>query len=283
MFLIKELNFTENSTELSTFTHRILSNNTANCYVNTERGISIYDENWNFIKRITLKNIYDQLIFGNMFIYEEFIYIANSIDVSKNEFSLLKLDFDLNIINYHYRRDVIEFLMAFDSCDKRIFLLWKLIEGHYQIDVYSWYLRKLYELNTTSIKSYGGVAVALGLFANQLYIGCRGYDFDDLSGYFFILLTDINGQFIKTFRLIQNSQLSYIMNSISFDRFGSILFTLADKLTCLFVISLNVTTCNSCNTCMEVENSFLFSAKVDQSGRLVTIDPSRQKIQIYGS
>ncbi len=76
MNLYNELDFTEpnRSYSFSTFTHRILPNNTINYYLNDDKGISIYDQDWNFIKRINLKSVYSYVsLRGNIFIYDEFI------------------------------------------------------------------------------------------------------------------------------------------------------------------------------------------------------------------
>jgi hypothetical protein len=46
--------------------------------MNDDRGISIYDNNWNFIRRINLKSLdQDMSLRGNIFIDDEFIYIGN--------------------------------------------------------------------------------------------------------------------------------------------------------------------------------------------------------------
>jgi hypothetical protein len=63
-----------------------------------------------------------------MFIHEELIYICNSFHYSvydfEKSFFFLKLDFDLQIINYHHFKKWHLISMSFDSCEKRIVLLW---------------------------------------------------------------------------------------------------------------------------------------------------------------
>jgi hypothetical protein len=286
MNLYNELDFTYSNTNysFSSFTHQILPNNTINYYMNDDRGISIYDQDWNFIKRINLKSL-DQKISlnGNIFIDDEFIYIGNVFFSNLNSL-FLKVDLDLHIINYvaHY---TLYISSTFDSCNKRIFLLWVGKDTKINIDVYNLSLRKISEINSTSINSaidiypeYWSVRTGLGLFNNQLYIFYK-----DVNSYQSILVTDINGQYITKHVLIE--YFSELINPITFDHFGNILFTMEGQL-CLFSIFLNMT-----RKCIEktINPLYYFStfnyplyAQMDLSGRLVVIDVNYRKMQFYG-
>jgi hypothetical protein len=303
MNLFEELDFTDTSTSytFSTFTHRILPNNTVNYYMNDDRGVSIYDQDWNFIQRVNLRSLNQDLILrGNMFIHDEFIYICNSFLYTdyqfENSYFFLKLDFDLKIVNYHHFMNWYFISMAFDSCEKRIFLLWTKYDFSHNtmesfnfkinIDVYSLYLKKTSEMNTTSINDNAidlfGLSLAIVYFDNQLYISYK-----NIFGYQYIMVTDIMGQYIKTFALIETS-FHFQMNSFTVDNFGNILFTSMGQL-CLFDTSLNITkSCidnlnfNEYNAIYSFYNDYPLYAQVDQSGRLVAIDSFKQKIQLYG-
>ena len=293
MNLVKKINFTESnrSYTFSSFTHRILPNNTINYYMNDDRGISIYDQDWNFIRRNDLHSVNPYITLnGNIFINDEFIYIGNvffSKLIDKRptisfDCFFLKVDFDLHIINYQHFTHLIS--STFDSCNKRIFLLWIGKYTKINIDVYNLSLRKISEINSTSINSaiyiygYGSVTAGLGLFNNQLYISYK-----DRNYYRSILVTDINGQYITKHVSIKTFASS--INSLIFDHYGNILFTLEGQLY-LFSTFLNMT-----RKCIEktIDPLYYFStfdyplyAQVDQSGSLVVIDSFEKKVQFYG-
>ena len=309
MNLFEELDFNDTSTNytFSTFTHRILPNNTVNYYMNDDRGISIYDQDWHFIRRVNLKSLNQEIsLYGNMFIHEEFIYICNSFLYTDNEieksFFFLKLDFDLQIINYHHFKKWHLISMSFDLCEKRIVLLRTKYEFKHDrmedfkfkinLDVYSLYLKKTSEMNTTSINDNAfdlyGLSLAIVYYDNQLFISYKNW----FSEYQYIMVTDINGQYIKTYTLIHRSLMEtffyFPMNSFTVDNFGNILFTSMGQL-CLFDSSLNITkSCidnlnyNEYNAIYSNMNDYPLYAQVDQSGRLVAIDSFKQKIQLYG-
>jgi hypothetical protein len=291
--LVKEFNFTDSDTNytFSTFTHRMLPNNTINYYMNDDGGISIFDQDWNFIQRINFNSLNQDIsLRGNMFIDDEYIYVGNVFigDTTASGFFsfFLKLDNNLNIINYQYFQTVQLISMAFDSCSQRIFVLWTnvyLNSSKINMDVYNLYLRKISETNTTSINSnlinFNRLSPALVYFDNQLYISYK-----DEAHYQYIMVTDINGQFIKTYSLIQTSIVAY-MYSFTFDHFGNILFTSMGQL-CIFETSLNRTiNCTEIFRFDEYSSQLTYDyplyAQVDQSGRLIVIDSFKQKIQIY--
>jgi hypothetical protein len=251
--------------------------------LNDDRGISIYDQDWNFIKRKILTGYFYKSLKGNIFIYGEFIYIGNIYYSNYYDCWLLKLDFDLHIISYQYFSQAIS--PTFDSCKKRILLL-RMMGGNSQIniDVYDVNLRKISEINCTSINSdidtygYWLTTASLGFFNNQLYIS-----YLDKNSTQIILVTDINGQYITKHVLIQTS-LYYWLNSFTFDHFRNILFTTGSQI-CLFSTILNNRKCID----ITINDSFYFSlfdyklyAKVDQSGRLVVIDSFEKKLKFYG-
>jgi hypothetical protein len=291
MNLVKELDFTYSNINysFSTFTHRILPNNTINYYMNDDRGISIYDQDWNFIRRNDLNSVNAKIsLRGDIFIDDKFIYIGNVYFydyfeyIKSKDFLFLKVDLDLNVINYQHFPQFIS--IAFDSCNKRIFLLWIIgfgLSAKINIDVYNLNIRKTSEINSTLINSaivlhdILWLSAGLGFFNNQLYIS-----FKDVNYYQSILVTDINGQYITKHVLIQTS-LIYLVNSFTFDHFGNILFTTGGQM-CLFSTYLNKT-----KKCTEITQERLSSnvyplyAQVDQSGRLVAIDSIKQKVQFY--
>jgi hypothetical protein len=298
MNLIAELKFPDSNTSytLATFTHRILPNNTVNYYINDDRGISIYDQDWNFIRRINAFNPRIPL-YGKMFINDEFIYIGNclpSINIEDRFF--LKLDFDLKIINHHYFPFSRNFFVAFDSCNKRFFLLWSnmIVESvKIHLDVYNMYLRKTSEINTTSINNINNHIYAdswfttgLGFFRNQLYISYKNFDLDQ-----YIMVTDINGRYITTYSLILTFVHNF-MNPFTFDNFGNILFTSMGQL-CLHDTFLNKTKKCIVNMdfwtyiienqidLLQIMNDYPLYAQVDQSGRLIAIDSFKKKIKLY--
>jgi len=303
MNLFEELDFNDTSTNytFSTFTHRILPNNTVNYYMNDDRGISIYDQDWHFIRRVNLKSLNQEIsLYGNMFIHDEFIYICNSYQNSDSQLKkfhfFLKLDFNLRIINFHHLMDGYLISMSFDSCEKRIFLLWTKNQLQYSrdgflrnkinIDVYSLYLRKISEMNTNSINdnaiTLSGRSPSIVYFNNKLYISYK----DDFK-FQYIMVTDIKGQYIKTYALMEIF-FYFQMNSFTVDNFGNILFTSMGQL-CLFDSSLNITkSCidnlnyNEYNAIFGFSNDYPLYAQVDQSGRLVAIDSFKQKIRLYG-
>jgi hypothetical protein len=287
MNLVHELNFTKSirSSTFSTFTHRILSNNTVNYYMNDDTGISIYDQDWNFIRRIDLHSVkLNASLRGNIFIHDQFIYIGNFyFDKNYHKNLFLKLDFDLNIINYKHFYNYIS--TVFDSCRKVFFLLWikevEYFKIEINIDVYNVYLRKISEINSTSINSafdryiFQPLSTVLGSFNNQLYISYK----DRNNFYESILVTDINGQYITTIALIGIISFQKI-NSFIFDHFGNILFTRSQ--ICLFSTFLKQIKCNEkTRGYLSFYNDPLF-AQMDQSGRLVVIDSMKQKVQFYG-
>jgi hypothetical protein len=296
MSLIAELNFTEAVTSYSypSFTHQILANNSINYYMNDDRGISIYDQDWNFIRRINLNSLnQDITLRGNMFIHEEFIYIANVVYYNYYDYSLfLKLDFDLNIINYKHFLSWQSISIAFDSCNTRIIFLWTIYNSDkIFIDIYDLNLRKVSEMDTTTINNkhnnMSQYSTAIVLFNNHLYISYKDQYF-----YQYIIVSDINGQYITTYSLIQTS-ISYFMNYFTLDYFGNILYTSMGKL-CLFETSLNKT--SNCienlgfneykkergiNSSYYDVNDYPLYAQLDQSGRLVAIDSFKKKIKLY--
>jgi hypothetical protein len=248
MNLVKELDFTYSNINysFSTFTHRILPNNTINYYMNDDRGISIYDQDWNFIRRNDLNSVNAKIsLRGDIFIDDKFIYIGNVYFydyfeyIKSKDFLFLKVDLDLNVINYQHFPQFIS--IAFDSCNKRIFLLWIIgfgLSAKINIDVYNLNIRKTSEINSTLINSaivlhdIWWLSAGLGFFNNQLYIS-----FKDVNYYQSILVTDINGRYITKHVLIQTS-LIYLVNSFTFDHFGNNLFTTGGQM-CLFSTYLN--------------------------------------------
>jgi hypothetical protein len=293
MNLYNELNFTYSDTinTFSSFTHRIFPNNTINYYMNDDRGISIYDQDWNFIRRIDLNSLNPDIsLRGNIFIYDEFIYIGNVYYLDYNGyFMFLKVDFNLHIINLvHLPRDIPS---IFDYCNKRILLLRMGGLPKINIDVYDLNLRKISEINCTSINSaydtngYGLSNACLGLFNNQLYISHNDENFTQI-----IFVTDLNGQYITKYVLIK-SRYYDLLNPLTFDHFGNILFTLEGQL-CLFSTVLNkIRKCiqifidhspswNSLS--YELPHEIPLYAQVDLSGRLVVIDSVNKKMQFYG-
>ncbi len=291
MNLVKELDFIYSNTNysFSTFTHRILPNNTINYYMNDDRGFTIYDHDWNFIRRIDLNSVNAYIsLRGDIFIDDEFIYIGNVYFydyfsfTKSNEFLFLKVDFDLRVINYQHFPQFIS--IAFDSCNKRIFLLWITgfgLSAKINIDVYNLNLRKTSEINSTSINSAivlhnsWWFSAGLGFCKNQLYLS-----FKDVNYYQSILVTDINGHYITKHVLIQTSFI-YLVNCFTFDHFGNILFTIGGQM-CLFSTFLNKTRkCTEISQDRLSSNGYPLYAKVDQSGRLVAIDSMKQKVQFY--
>jgi hypothetical protein len=148
-------------------------------------------------------------------------------------------------------------------------------------------------MNTTSINDNAidlfGLSLALVYYDNQLYISYKNW----FSGYQYIMVTDINGQYIKTYALMETFFLLFKlyffpMNSFTVDNFGNILFTSMGQL-CLFDSSLNITkSCidnlnyNEYNAIYGFSNDYPLHAEEDQSARLVAIDSFKQKIQLYG-
>ena len=141
--------------------------------MNDPVGISIYDHNWNFIQRINSSNP-NILLSGNMLIFDDFIYISNALASSHY---ILKLDLDLHLINY-LSVNVNFFSIAYDSCNNRLLGLWKSEDTNgipvIGINIYNLNLRKLSEMNTTTInnnvKNLIGSSLELFFFMNKLYI-----------------------------------------------------------------------------------------------------------------
>jgi hypothetical protein len=288
MNLYNELDLTYSNTNntFSSFTHRILPNNTINYYLNDDKGISIYDQDWNFIRRIDLHSLNPDIsLRGNIFIYDEFIYIGNVYDIG--HYMFLKVDFNLHIINLvHLPRSIPS---MFDYCNKRILLLRIGGLSKINIDVYDLNLRKLSEINCTSINSaydtngYWLTNAGLGLFNNQLYIS-----YNDENNILIIFVTDLNGQYITKHVLIK-SRYYDLLNPLTFDHFGNILFTIEGQL-CLFSTVLNkIRKC----ILIFIDHSPTWEyyrlpyeiplyAQVDLSGRLVVIDSINKKMQFYG-
>jgi hypothetical protein len=251
--------------------------------MNDDRGISIYDDNWNFIKRINLKSLdQDISLRGNIFIDDDFIYIGNVFALELGNF-FLKLDLNLHIINYQYFRPNTRSLIsiAVDLCNKRIFLLWTSGFSSIHIDVNNLYLRKTSEINTTSIINnafkFNSQSLAMVYFNSQLYIS-----YVDLDFYHYIMVTHINGEFITKYFLIKTpiiwTNYMIVRESFTVDYFGNILFTSMGKL-CLFEISLNET--RNCIENYESSYNYPLFAQVDQSGRLIAIDSLKKKIKLY--
>jgi hypothetical protein len=296
MNLVKEFNVSlfGNAYSFYSFAHRKLPNNTVNYYVNDDRALNVFDQDWNFLQRINFDNLNPYIsLKGSIFVDCEFIYIGNPFIFlfgSLETMYVLKLDFDLNIINYHQLKPDQSNSIAFDWCNKRIFLLWTILydESKIFIDVYNLYLRKISEINTTSIinnainknQRLPGIV----FFNNKLYITYTG-----TNNYQYIMVTDINGQYITTHNLIQTSVASY-MGSFTLDNFGNILYTSMGKL-CLFDTVLNKTiNCTQNEYLNEYkstpdyflwDNDYPLYSKLDQSGRLVTIDSFKHTIQLY--
>jgi hypothetical protein len=295
MKLVKELDFTYSNTHytFSTFTHRILPNKTVHYYMNDDRGISIYDDDWNFIRRIDLHSVNPYIsLRGNIYIYDEFIYIGNVYySMIYNEFMFLKVDFNLHIFNYiHLLQDIPS---TFDYCNKKIFLIRKGGLSKINIDVYDLNLRKISEINAIDLDTTMFISGGLGLFNNQLYIY-----YEDMNLTQIILVTDLNGQYITKYVLIQTPFYFYL-NPFTFDYFGNILFTTGGKL-CLINTFLNKM--RKCTQVIIDDSPYLamsyydysssldywstvnypLYAQVDQSGRLVVIDSFEKKVKFYG-
>jgi hypothetical protein len=295
MNLVKEFNFTlfDNVYSFYSFTHRKLPDNTVNYYVNADRALAIFDQDWNFMQRITSNSLNPDIsLQGRIFVDGEFIYIGNDCIFSFASIEtvyVLKLDFNLNIINYHHLQPEQLYSIAFDWCNKRIFLLWTILyyESKIFIDIYNLYLRKISEINTTSIINNAinknQRLPGIEFFNNKLYI-----TYKDANNFQYIMVTDINGQYITTYNLIQTLVDSY-MGSFTLDNFGNILYTSMGKL-CLFDTVLNKTiNCTQNKYLNEYKNTLEYLlwdqdyplySKLDQSGRLVTIDSFKHTIQL---
>ena len=217
-----------------------------------------------------------------MLIFDDFIYISNALASSHY---IIKLDLDLHLINY-LSVNVNFFSIAYDSCNNRLLGLWKSEDTNgipvIGINIYNLNLRKLSEMNTTTInnnvKNLIGSSLELFFFMNKLYISAV----DDASNRY-IIVTDNDGHYITTYFLIKNSPI-YPIKTISFDHFGNFLYTNIDQI-CLFKTALNKTT--SCKEILDLnQNTHYFwlqplYAKIDQSGRLVAINSLGKKIQFY--
>jgi hypothetical protein len=155
--------------------------------------------------------------------------------------------------------------------------------GKINVEVYNLYLRKISEINSTSINSDIDLKIewmtsgGLGLFKDQLYISYK-----DMNYYQSILVTDLTGHYITKHVLIQTS-IFILLNSFTFDQFGNILFTTEGRV-CFFSTFLNKT--RNCTEITIDDDLISFDyplySQVDQSGRLVVIDSMKQKIQFYG-
>ena len=250
-----------------------------NYYVNEATGMSIFDEDWNFIQRISRTNT-DLQLDGMMFIIDGFIYIGGGIQKS-----IMRLSFDLNVVNViRFNNNIpLKFEMAYDSCTNKIFGMH--VDNTYKltISIYNLYLRKLSDMNVTSIngniKPLYAYIDTFVIHRNQIFIS---YLTDNNLGN--ILVTDINGQYIQTHFLLNYQSSKFWTYGIEkwitcmmFDQYENILFTSFGQL-CLFSSTLNTTNCGILP--FSVSNTFLY-ANMDESGRLVFIDQENKKIKFF--
>ena len=245
-----------------------------NYYVNDHFGITVYDQEWNFLRRMNKSNsVYT--FGGNMFIVEDYFYIGT--DFVNGGGQLIKADLNLNIINVIAITKVFcaSFSVGYDSCNKRILGMTVDISNKYKIviNVYNLFLRKTSEINTTSInsnlKSNYARLHKIYIVWNRIYI--YYVDWSSISA--FILVANINGEYMKTYNLDHYSWI----NSLVIDQYENMIFTPNGKI-CLFNSILNNVT--NCSFLSDTNFDYLYT-NIDQSGRLVTIDPIKGKISIF--
>ena len=257
----------------TSFSFYSFQNSIINYYVNDPYGITVFDQDWGFIRRLN-KSDSVYTFGGDMFIVDDYIYIGS--DFVNGGGQLIKTDFDLNIINTISIRKVFcaSFSVGYDSCNKRILAMTVDISNNYEIviNVYNLFLRKTSEMNTTSInsnlKSSYPRLHKMYVYWNQIYI----YYVDWSSIFTFILVADLDGQYIKTYNLESYSW----VNSIVFDQYNNMIFTPNGKV-CLFDSFINNVTCSF----MADRYFDYLYANIDQSGRFVTIDPVNGKIEVF--
>ena len=285
MTLVKELEFENNWCWykcFSTFTYRRLSNNSISYYVNEKNGSSIYDQDWNLIKRINSTGSA-----GQMFIVDDFIYIGDLDPVLK------KYDLNFELINLVPFPRTWWSSFTYDSCNKRILVLSYClicVKISIRIDIYNLNLRKIAEMNTISINDYFSnykAYFSLTYYNNQLFIVNQMNSFPyELN----MLVTDSNGQLIETYQLQDSSVMKIVAcPSIVNDRFGNILYAYRNQL-CLFNLIKNKT--SSCMNLNMIKTMIHYAEEnkdydlttylnLDQSGRLVLLNTLSKKILFY--
>ena len=269
----------------STFTYSLLSNNSVKYYVNDMYGVSIYDQDWNYIDRKHANMDYGC---GQMFVVGDFIYIGTNL--------LHKLDLNFKVIRRVSFRVTCSMSHSYDSCNKRILSLGYCPNfNKLYIHIYNLNLRKISEMNTSSIANYisnGQVvpySILLSYYNNQIFIS---YQNNSFPYELYMLVADSNCQLIGIYKLQNSSpEVGYRVAYTSMftrwrwsfinDRFGNILYVNQNQI-CLFNLTTYITTgCTEAYPISMYDIWWYTYLNMDQSGRLVLLNARSNKILFF--